>query len=506
MRSDRAQRDKQYRAAGMFIAQHCHVLIALWDGDEQHMTIGNAAEIVAFKKQGIPLELSGSAQAHFDLSTIGPVIHVITPRAAAGSLAIEVQVARWGRAVDRQRMERSFMGLLFGGIADRSFLPAREQEEVTLWRKFASLSAITRRFNGDAAQWSGTVDGQAVMDQCLDYLFHEHPGGMNEEAARRALARAPRWCGLYAVAEGLAIKQAHQFRRDLQLLFSLVLAALLCFEAFSYLAPAENWLLATYSIALLAALILFVLARRRGRQQRFLDYRALSEALRIGIYWKLAGIGSGGLGRRGSAMAVGQLYPVNESSELAWVKICLNSLDLLDSIQASPETSGMDQSGHGWLRKLWVSGQVYFFRHQAFRLSRLADKHEARSILLLALSAIVIAPLMLLLDFLFSGAGSADWYASTYRHLFIFLVALLPSLAVVSLGYSSQLSLRTQSRQYERMRQLFERAYQSLPERIDDTVVPAVQALYVQLGAEAMKEMAAWMAIFRHPTRRRAAL
>src|SRR5262245_6688532 len=33
-------------------------------------------------------------------------------------------------------------------------------------------------------------------------------------------------------------------------------------------------------------------------------------------------------------------------------------------------------------------------------------------------------------------------------------------------------------------------AYQSLPKRIDDTVVATVEALYVQLGAETMKEMA----------------
>ncbi len=40
VRADSAKREEQYRAVGLFIAQHANVLIALWDGDGTHNARG----------------------------------------------------------------------------------------------------------------------------------------------------------------------------------------------------------------------------------------------------------------------------------------------------------------------------------------------------------------------------------------------------------------------------------------------------------------------------------
>jgi hypothetical protein len=47
VRADATKREEQYRAAGLFIAQHANVLIALWDGDGTAMRPGGTAEVVA---------------------------------------------------------------------------------------------------------------------------------------------------------------------------------------------------------------------------------------------------------------------------------------------------------------------------------------------------------------------------------------------------------------------------------------------------------------------------
>jgi hypothetical protein len=47
------------------------------------------------------------------------------------------------------------------------------------------------------------------------------------------------------------------------------------------------------------------------------------------------------------------------------------------------------------------------------------------------------------------------------------------------------------------MRMLFERAYDLLPSDIDDGTTPLAYALYQELGMEAMKESAEWVAIYR---------
>jgi hypothetical protein len=55
VRSFGEKRNLQYRRAGAFIARHCDVLIALWDG-QPGTGVGGTAEVVGFKLSGIPLD------------------------------------------------------------------------------------------------------------------------------------------------------------------------------------------------------------------------------------------------------------------------------------------------------------------------------------------------------------------------------------------------------------------------------------------------------------------
>jgi hypothetical protein len=64
-------------------------------------------------------------------------------------------------------------------------------------------------------------------------------------------------------------------------------------------------------------------------------------------------------------------------------------------------------------------------------------------------------------------------------------------------GYAERLALKAQARQYDRMRALFERAYELLPAEIDDHATEPAHRLYQELGMEAMKENAEWVAIYR---------
>src|SRR5882757_7625370 len=86
---DPAKRAAQYRAVGIFVARHCHALLALWDGDDEDRAVGGTAEVVAFKRDGIPLAFGGTLRTHFDAAEatrlarasldaaeIGPVIEV----------------------------------------------------------------------------------------------------------------------------------------------------------------------------------------------------------------------------------------------------------------------------------------------------------------------------------------------------------------------------------------------------------------------------------------------
>lgn len=60
-------RDFLYRQAGLFVASHCHVLLALWDGSAPKTGGCGTAEAVAFKQSGCG-------------PNAGAVLHIVTPR------------------------------------------------------------------------------------------------------------------------------------------------------------------------------------------------------------------------------------------------------------------------------------------------------------------------------------------------------------------------------------------------------------------------------------------
>src|SRR6266568_306287 len=64
-------------------------------------------------------------------------------------------------------------------------------------------------------------------------------------------------------------------------------------------------------------------------------------------------------------------------------------------------------------------------------------------------------------------------------------------------GIGEAPALKAQARQYDRMRMLFERAYELLPETIEVGTAALAHTLYYELGMEAMKENAEWVAIYR---------
>ncbi|MGH8127657.1 MAG: hypothetical protein ACRETC_04720 [Gammaproteobacteria bacterium] len=55
-------RDRQYAEAGVFIASHCHILLALWDGRPSDLT-GGTAQTVRYQLEGVlPGSIGGAAR------------------------------------------------------------------------------------------------------------------------------------------------------------------------------------------------------------------------------------------------------------------------------------------------------------------------------------------------------------------------------------------------------------------------------------------------------------
>jgi hypothetical protein len=511
VRADPQARAAQYRAVGIFINQHCHVLLALWDGDSKDMAAGGTAEVVTFKRNGIPLTVSGSARESLDASEIGPVIEVVTPRVKESSAADRVAVRPWGRAVIARyrggalrrglRSIAAFLAHVFGREFgdERSKLPTDQRWELESWESFEALIGLTRRFNQDAARLAGSVDGARRVAQSLDYLFADAGGGTigDVDAKSRAVGLTAMWCRLYAIADTLAQERQRQFRWDWRFLFGAAFAALVFFTLYAHGHNLVGKLppLIGYVASCVAIFLLFARAKVGRHQERFLDYRALAEALRVAVYWKLVGIGS----RYADAKAgtddattidldpagpIANAYPIKQPSELAWVKICLRTLERLDRAQGGIAYK-IDQIGHAIARRFWVQGQHDYFKRQGLGHNTSVEAVETRALVLLVVSPFVLVPVLV------------HWGHGKLEDLLAILTALLPGYAAASTGYSERLAFKAQARQYDRMRMLFERAYELLPAEIDEASKAQALALYRELGMEAMRENAEWVAIYR---------
>lgn len=512
VRSDGAKRDEQYRAAGLFIARHSSVLIALWDGNGEAMAVGGTAEVVTFKHRGIPLAVSGSARATLDASEIGPVIHVVTPRRKKSSAADRVSVRPWGRAVTTRyhgdalqrpmRAVKGFVGNMIGrDMTDgRDRLSDDERRERDAWETFETLTALTRAFNRDAAVLSAP-DHLNRVGKSFDALFAAPmPAPIDPAAAgRHAMERARRWCRMYAIADVLAQDRQAQFGRDWLYLYGCAFFAFLCFAFFSHVGALSNVLLVLYVLGFLGIFAVVARAKVEQHQGRFLDYRALAEALRVAIHWRIVGIGASGsetadlstldVRRLG---AVADAYPIKQSSELSWVKIALRVLELVEQSDRPGGRGGLDATGHAIARHCWVRGQYAYFRARGRRLKRCTDVMTANSLLLAALAPFVIVPVVLAFT-----SPAQDGVESAFRAFLLIISGLLPGIGGIMNEYSERLAFDARARQYDRMRMLFERACALLPETLDKSTAALARAVYVELGQEAMRENADWVAIYR---------
>lgn len=318
----------------------------------------------------------------------------------------------------------------------------------------------------------------------------------------------PHWCTLYQFADVLAQEWQAKFKRDWKILFGLGFTALLFFEVLTHVAFDQHrlyFLLGVYVIVFAAVYAWFRLARRRKHQERFLDYRALAEALRVAVFWKLVGIGwppKPGPSQAGATLdlssgdSVAKAYPIRQPRELDWVKTCLRTLELLDS-EELPAKIGhkFETDGQRWASAFWVHGQLAFF-------SRRGPAHEDEAAKLLRGSVILVVLSVAAAGFLFFAdydvlGRTFSWDHTQWPHrMFIFFIGLLPGFAAVLAGYAERLALEAQARQYDRMRALFARAHEVLQSR-PPVAFRHIQALYGELGAEAMKENAEWVAIYR---------
>jgi hypothetical protein len=459
--ADAPRRAMQYREAGLYIVRHCQILLTLWDGDESDVKTGGTAEIVRRQREGAPLGNAASVRACIDGTEIGPIVTIVTPRRKSAPGSVKIATKPWGR-------------VLAASASDT---------DGKLWRDFETWIQLTTSFNADVARLLRSKDGEAKTSQSCDDLFDAPDApALGSSARAYALADAPLLCSLYTVGDVLAQEYQRRFTRVWAWLFSfgfLMVAAL----SFISNAPSHKiYALCAYQALIVGSLGVYWLARRRRLQAKFLDYRALSEALRVALFWKIARVDK----------SVTEIYPICQSPELSWIKNALLSLECFDVDK--PSAPRLDDTRYRICRDLWADGQLQYFRRRGKSHEQVVARRKQLSVAAIGL-ATVGTGLVALADYLgFDWRGHAPFNSAVFAPV---ALAMLPAGAAALKGHAEQLGRTAQALQYDRMRSLYERALRVLPASIDQLGEEAAREVFVELGREALHETTSWTSIFR---------
>jgi hypothetical protein len=397
---EQAARNRQYAMVGEFVAHYCQVLIALWDGKISTATNAcGAGAIVNFKlKAGVFPELSRLAGEPWlppvrplDVPQTGPVYHIRAPRES--------------ETIPREdiRLEKIFHH------PTNSASDAKLQARQALF--FETVFKQIDAFNGGG-------EGIQCRRSTEQLVPEEQMGRLTPEL--RALN------GFYAVASGQSLRNQTRAR---------ALLLMTCFTAFlavvagclrSQKLPQSEFLndwTVLYVVCLAASAGCYLLSLKFKWPDKYQDYRALAEGLRVQFFWRLAGLKS----------SVSDHYLSKQKSELEWIRRAINNSELVARSAGAESSSPMNRFAEiprspetqQQIRQHWVKDQADFFesvlRRDAAELRSL--KNMGQGLVIFALASVA----------LFFGSGNQSLPAGMKRQVLPLLMAAIPTLAAVVL-------------------------------------------------------------------------
>ncbi len=429
-------RDRQYAKAGVYIASHCHVLLAIWDGRTSGQ-LGGTAQIVNYH---LTSTLPGLIDRRRDTRHVLGVgdesllYHIVCSRdradgaPAAGLLPLQ---AGW-RGTDT--------------LARDDELPA----------EFRLMFAHMAEFNADCSKYADRIEAAPMPS-------HDVPS--NATATTDRLFQAADWLALH-----------FQKRVLLAMRTTYTLAALMgiAFTFYAHL-PAQDYLIYLFLLLFASGGFVAVLARRRGWHRKYLDYRALAEGLRIQSYWRRAGV---------SASADHEFAHDNflqkQNIELGWIRNVMRAASVHPSTgpqQAAP--AALADVIAEWVGESGKSGQLHYYECKT--LERTGVHRITETIGSISLWGGVTISVFL--------AAFALVLSPDTKITLVMIMAVLSIVAAVREAYAYRKADKELIRQYRFMQRIFAGARAAL----DRTRDPARQReILLSLGDAALTEHAEW--------------
>lgn len=446
-------RKAQYAAAGMFIASHCHVLLAIWDGRESDLT-GGTAQIVRYHLDGI---LPGSIER---------------------------------RRVTRPLLDRGDESLLCHLACSRDkgpegILPP-VKPHAPMQMRWVMQQGERPLEDGIPAEFTRMFDRMVQFNR--DMTRYRQPIEAHHRS-RMADADAPGGAGrsiepLFSAADWLAIHFQQRVLlalRGIHLLAALMGIAFVAYSDLPGKLGEQASMIDLFILLFLGGVVLDRMAHRRDWHRKYIDYRALAEGLRVQRYWRLAGVSADD-----SVAFAHDNFMQKQDVELGWIRNVMRAAGLDPGPGTGPDMAPVDLDGtiEEWIGAPGRGGQLAYYQSKCAERSRTVT--TARRIGNLCL---------------WTGLGLSAVLAVFHRLLDVdtstYVVAIIGVLAIIAAAresYAYRKADRELIKQYRFMEHLFASARASLDAAGDRR---SKCEILRELGDAALAEHAEWALMHR---------
>ncbi len=313
-------RDRQYLLAGLYVANHCHLLVALWDGDEKG-GLGGTAQIVRYYLGG---PLPGARRASDNLRQMlagdddSLVLHVPVRRQSDRDASTPDASARWltssGRASTSSEIPPDYRRIF---VRMQTF----EQDR---------LRHVARR----------------PVDWPLD-------------PAERSLH----------VVDAMAVHYQRLMLMSMRAIHGLALLMGLAFLLYSDLGAPDS-MLWVFLLFFVIGLVIAVVAHRQDWHRKYIDYRALAEGLRVQSFWRWAG-----LSMTGDPEFAHDNFMQKQDVELGWIRNVMRQVGLIPLPPIGDPAQAVDCVIEAWVGRPDQSGQLAYYGRKSIS----CERHHVRT-------------------------------------------------------------------------------------------------------------------------------
>lgn len=463
-------RNIQYASVGACIAAHSQILIALWNGKD-NKEVGGTAEIVRFKLEGIPVPYA-VPRSPLDLPDNGPVYHIFTKRKEKD---IEVTENNHKPQVDCLPIQKENWNVLYPIGWKTGEISRAEKYYGRILKKIDD-------FNKDAKSWTS----ESNVKKSMSSLFPE-----NEDAILIRGLKEMRSC--YGFAD--AIAQYYQKKTTMMLkgVISTAVVAFFFFGVFDGL-WSRTYVLALFPAFFCITYLIYKHAVKKNYENKFYDYRAFAEGLRVQFFWKLIC----------SKFNVTDHYQRKYKGEMDWIFHALRNVSIKANLEILKNPVIDKKIRLDKTQKCWVEDQSNYFKNNAVKRKAIAEKQERFTYRFFTVAMALVFGIFIMKAIILFQQGSLgnilnmeDVKEWKIYSVFLVLIDTFIAIGAARALYVEKRAFNDEAKQFQRMKDLFVRGSKVMTESLEKNDLDSAENVIIELGKEALTENGDWLILQR---------